>query len=278
LLATYLADVRNYDVMSREEEHEIAARFVATGDEKLAARLVRANLRLVVKLALEFRVSRRNLTDLIQEGNLGLVHAVQKYDPHRGIKLATYAAWWIRAYMLQFIMSNARLVRIGTTQTQRKLFFGMARARARLEAKDGEEVASGTLAAALSVPEKDVIEMEQRLSSSEASLDRPAHEKDDRDLMDCVSADLPAADAELEHQEASRLLRRALHAFGRGLTGRDRIIFRRRLLCQHPTTLATLAVDFGVTRERVRQLEKRLKGRLREHLETNCLEAIADRT
>jgi RNA polymerase sigma-32 factor len=262
--------------MSRDEEHEIAVRFVETGDQRLADRLANANLRLVVKLALEYRVSRRNLTDLIQEGNLGLIHAIEKYDPHRGIKLATYAAWWIRAYMLQFMLANARLVRIGTTQVQRKLFFGMARARARLEAEGGEEVAPGQLAAALSVPEKDVVEMEQRLSSSDASLDRPVHENDDRDLMDCVSADLPAADIELESTEARRLIKRAVHGFGRGLTGRDRILFRRRLLCQQPATLASIATDFGVSRERIRQIEKRLKARLREHIEATCGEAVTE--
>jgi RNA polymerase sigma-32 factor len=273
-LAAYLADVRRHAVMSRAEEHEVAVRFVETGDPTLGARLVHANLRLVLRLAFEYRVRRRNLVDLIQEGNLGLVHAVQRYDPHRGIKLATYAAWWIRAYMLKFIISNARLARIGTTQTQRKVFFGMGRTRARLAGRGGAEVAVGELAAALSVPEKEVEEMERRMASSEASLDAPIRDGDDRDRIDCIGADSPGAETQLENDEAKRLLKRELRAFARGLTGRDRVIFRRRLHCQSPETLACIAGEFGVSRERVRQIEACLKARLRKHLERSCKEVL----
>jgi RNA polymerase sigma-32 factor len=275
-LAAYFADVRRHAVMSRDEEHDVAARFVETGDQTLAARLVHANLRLVLKLAFEYRVPRRSLFDLIQEGNLGLVHAVQRYDPFRGIKLATYAVWWIRAYMLKFIISNARLVRIGTTQRQRKVFFGMGRTRARLAGTTGAEVAVGELAAALSVPEQEIEEMERRMSSSEASLDAPAYDGDDRVRLDCVCADSPGAETELENYEANRLLKRELRAFGWGLTGRDRVIFRRRLHCQIPETLASIADEFGVSRERVRQIEHGLKTRLREHLERALGEAIPE--
>jgi RNA polymerase sigma-32 factor len=275
-LSTYLRDIRRYEVLSRREEHAIATRFVETADRELAAQLVRANLRLVVKLAREYPASRRNLADLVQEGNLGLVHAVEKYDPHRGIKLSTYAAWWIRAYMLKFILANARLVKLGTTRAQRKLFFGMGRTRARLEAKAGSEVESRELAAALSVPEPAVVEMQRRLSSSDASLDGPAYSDDDRTRMGALDADVTRADRELEDAETRRLVRREMHAFACNLIGRDRVIFHRRLLCQEPQTLRTIAATFGVTRERVRQLEVDLKARLRHHLEERLGDAIPD--
>jgi RNA polymerase sigma-32 factor len=275
-LESYFSDIRRHALLSRQEEHRVAARYADTKDPKLAARLVNANLRLVVKLALGYRASRRNLTDLIQEGNLGLLHAVHKYDPHRGIKLATYAAWWIRAYMLQFIISNARIVRIATTQHQRKLFFGLGRARAHLEGSAGAGVGTADLAAAFSVPERTVVEMQSRLGSQDASLDGPAHTDDDRDRMDCLGDGVRGADAELADHEARRLVKRAMRTFALSLTGRDRVIFQRRLLCEERATLRTIADTFGVSRERVRQLESGLKARLRAHLEATLGNTIPD--
>jgi RNA polymerase sigma-32 factor len=264
----YMRDVRRHAVMSREEEHEVAARYVETADERLAARLVNANLRLVLKIALEYRVRRTNITDLIQEGNLGLIHAVRKYDPHRNVKLATYAAWWIRAYMLKFMLSNARLVKIGTTRAQRKLFFSLRRTRARLEGSTGVEVAAGQLAASLSVSERDVVEMEKRLGSSEASLDSAAHPHDDRNRLETLVAEEPGADDRLEQADLIAAVRRELEEFGRTLSGRDAQLFRERLYCtEKPKRLVAFATAFGVSRERVRQIELRLRERVREHLE-----------
>jgi RNA polymerase sigma-32 factor len=275
-MATYLRDVRRHTVMSRAEEHEVAVRFLATGDQKLADRLVNANLRLVLKIAFEYRVPRRSLTDLIQEGNVGLVHAVQKYDPNRGVKLATYAAWWIRAYMLKFMLGNARLVKIGTTRAQRKLFFGLRRARADLEGKAGAAVGAEEVAASLDVSESEVVEMEKRLAAADASLDSPIHVGDDRSLIECIDTGGSGADVELENQELRAKLGQELEAFGRKLTGRDQLIFRQRLFCEEPTTLSELADEFNVTRERVRQLELRLKDRLRKHLTKKLGDAVAE--
>jgi RNA polymerase sigma-32 factor len=266
-LAAYLRDMRRHVVMSRAEEHDVAVRFAETRDPKLAARLVQANLRLVLKVALEYRMSRRNLTDLIQEGNLGLLHAVEKYDPHRGVKLATYAVWWIRAYMLKFILGNARLVKLGTTSAQRKVFFGMGAVRRRLEARDGGQAEAKDIAAALGVTEDEVTEMERRLGSMDASLDSPAFRGDDDSRLARSSADSDGVDDVLAGNELRVRAGRALRAFEGRLTGRDREIFRRRLLCEAPVTLFELAQEMGVSRERVRQVEVRLKKRLREHLE-----------
>jgi RNA polymerase sigma-32 factor len=218
LLMTYLREVRRHPVMSREEEHEVAARFVKTGDQKLADRLVKANLRLVLKIVFEYRLPPRNLMDFIQEGNVGLVHGVQKYDPHRGVKLATYVVWWIRAYVLKYMLANARLVKLGTTCAQRKLFFGLGRARKHLEGKSGAVVSTHDLAAAMGLPEREVAEMEKRLASVDASLDAPTHVQDDRTLIDTIDSAEEGADVEIARNELHARLGRELEVFGGRLT------------------------------------------------------------
>jgi RNA polymerase sigma-32 factor len=272
-LAAYLDAVGHYPVMSREEEHEVAVKFKETGDKKLADRLVTSNLRLVLKIALEYRGVRRHLTDLVQEGNLGLLHAVGKYDPNRGVKLATYAAWWIRAYMLKFMLSNARLVKLGTTQAQRRLFFGLRRTRARLEGNGGE-VGVEQLAASLSVSQRDVEEMERRMSTAEASLDRPLRDGDGRTFADALPAEGVGPESKTEDAELHGIVSREVEAFRRGLKGRELVLLKKRLVCEETTTLAEIASEFGVSRERVRQLEDRLKARLREHLRTKLGDAV----
>jgi RNA polymerase sigma-32 factor len=275
-MMTYLRDVRRHELMSREEEHEVAVKFIETGDARLASRLVTANLRLVVKIALEYRTSHRNVLDLVQEGNVGLIHAVHKYDPHRGVKLATYASWWIRAYILKFILSNARLVKLGTTQAQRRLFFGLRRERARLEGRDGRAIEVRQLAATFDVSEKEVTEMERRLSASETSLDWPTRDDtDDRRVGDGVSADpTHRPDTQSETHEFREVLMRELAVFEKTLSGRDSEIFKGRLVCEDATTLAEIATRFGVSRERVRQIEERLKQRLRRHLQATLGDAV----
>jgi RNA polymerase sigma-32 factor len=276
-MMAYLQEVRRHPLLTREEEHSIALAFAKSGDPKLSSRLVTANLRLVVKIALEYRTARRNLLDLVQEGNVGLLHAVQKYDPNRGVKLATYAAWWIRAYILKFILSNARLVKLGTTQAQRRLFFGLRREKARLEGLDGEAAGTRQLAAAFSVSEAEVIEMERRLSSCDTSLDWPSRgeDGDERPRGDTVSAE-PAhrPDVQSETHEFSDVLSHELRVFRQTLAGRDAEIFDGRLVCEDATTLADIATRFGVSRERVRQIEERLKMRLRRHLRASLGDAV----
>jgi RNA polymerase sigma-32 factor len=278
-LMTYLQELRRHPLMTREEEHEIAARYVETGDAALASQLVTANLRLVVKIAVEYRAAHRNLSDLVQEGNVGLIQAVQKYDPHRGVKLATYASWWIRAYILKFILSNSRLVKIGTTQAQRRLFFGVRKERARLESRGGGvAVEARHLAAAMDVSEKDVVEMERRMSASETSLDAPSRhdESGDRTCGDMLSAEaLSQPDVQSENEEFRQVLQVQLQAFSATLTGRDKEIYRRRLVTDEAVTLAVIAEKFGVSRERVRQIEERLKKRLRRHLEASMGDAVS---
>ncbi|HYX93127.1 MAG TPA: sigma-70 family RNA polymerase sigma factor, partial [Myxococcaceae bacterium] len=171
-LRAYMTEVNRHSLLSREEEHELAVRFRETGDVQAAYRLVASNLRLVVKLAHEYHRNPLSLLDLIQEGNIGLMQAVKKYDPYRGVKLSTYAAWWIRAYILRYIMDNWKLVKVGTTEAQRKLFFKLRQEQDRL-ANQGIEVTPKLLAERLDVTEQDVIEMDQRLGQAELSLDAP---------------------------------------------------------------------------------------------------------
>jgi RNA polymerase sigma-32 factor len=276
-LAAYLQELRLYPLLDRDEEHLLAVHYQRTGETLAARRLITANLRLVVKIAQEYRRAHRNLLDLIQEGNIGLIQAVQKYDPYRGVKLSSYAAWWIRAYILKFILANWRIVKIGTTQAQRKLFFNLRKERDKLE-RMGFEVEPRHLAAALDVSEKDVIEMERRLGSSETSLDSPVRsdESGGRTQGDFVPA-APAArpDVQVEAGEFQELLRKKLHDFGTTLIDRELDIFRERMLNDTPATLQEIGERYGVSRERARQIEERLKKKLRHYLEKELGDSVA---
>jgi RNA polymerase sigma-32 factor len=252
------------------EEHDIAVRFFQTRDPALADRLVTANLRLVVKICHEHCRSQSMLPDLIQEGNIGLVLAVQRFDPHRGIKLCSYAAWWIRAYMFKFIIANTRLVKVGTTQAQRKLFFNLGRTKASLE-RSGATADAKAVAAALDVPEHAVVEMELRLARPDKSLDAPTDVGDEHgvtmvDNVPDASAHRP--DVQTEHKEFFEFLNPKLTAFRASMKdAREIDVLDERLTSQTPMTLQDLAVRHGVSRERVRQIEERLKDKLRIFLQ-----------
>ncbi|HEX6838984.1 MAG TPA: RNA polymerase factor sigma-32 [Polyangia bacterium] len=275
-LQLYIQDIRRYPLLSRDEEHSLAKKFVETGDVEAARRLVTANLRLVVKIAHEYRRAHRNLLDLIQEGNVGLVQAVKKYDPYRGVKLSSYAAWWIRAYMLKFILSNWRLVKIGTTQAQRKLFFNLRKEKDKLE-QMGFDTSSKALAEALNVPEREVIDMEKRLGQGEMSLDAPLGKDDEggRSHLDMLeSAGDTRPDVRAEGDEFRVLLRAKLEEFAKTLRGRELTIFQERLLTDEPKTLQEIGESYGISRERARQLEKRLTEKLKRYLQTELGDAV----
>jgi RNA polymerase sigma-32 factor len=270
-LQRYMAEVSRHPLLTREEEHELAVKFRETQDPRIAYRLVTANLRLVVKIAHEYRRAAFNLLDLIQEGNVGLMQAVQKYDPFRGVKLSSYAAWWIRAYILRYLMDNWRMVKLGTTQAQRKLFFNLRKEQEKLLAQ-GFEAAPKLLAERLDVTEQDVREMDQRLSNDEFSLDAPVAGADDarQTYADRIVEGSRPAEEQLADEELRRILKEKLAQFGKTLTDpKDRYLFEHRLAVeegQEPLTLQEVGDRFGFTRERARQLEARLTDRLREHL------------
>jgi len=276
-LTAYIQETRRFPLLSREAEHELAVRLHEQGDTDAARKLIEANLRLVVKIAYEYRRAHRNLLDLVQEGNVGLMQAVRKYDPYRGVKLSTYAAWWIRAYILKFVLNNWRLVKIGTTQAQRKLFFNLRKEKERLE-QLGFQPDTRLLAERLDVRERDVVEMEKRLAAPDASLDAPLGRDEGEgtrtrlDMLEDPGAERP--DDSVERSEFNRILREKLEAFADTVKGREQTIFRERWLADEPLTLQEIGDRYGISRERARQLEKRLLGRLRKYLEKELGAAV----
>lgn len=267
-LQAYMRDVHRYQVLDPEAQKALAVRYREDGDLDAARQLVTSNLRLVVKIAYDYRRAYRNVMDLIQEGNIGLMQAVKKYDPYKGVKLSSYAAWWIRAYILRFILNNWRLVKLGTTQAQRKLFFNLSKEKARLSAM-GIEPSAENIAQRLDVSVEDVNSMDRRLSAGEMSLDTPVggDEGKSQTRVDLMPALGSRVDELLADEELGRLLHAEMHGFGETLKGKERQIFYERLMAEDPRTLQELGSDFGVSRERVRQLEKRLQERLRKYLE-----------
>jgi len=275
-LGAYMAETRRYPLLTPEEEHDLAVKLVEHGDSAAARRLIEANLRLVVKIAYEYRRAHKNLLDLVQEGNIGLIQAVSKFDPYRGVKLSSYAAFWIRAYILKFILNNWRLVKIGTTQAQRKLFFNLRKEREKLE-QLGFQPTTALLAEKLEVPEREVIEMERRLAAPEASLDAPVGHGDDdgaRTRLDYLPSEDDRPDHTVAQNEFSKLLRGKLEAFANTLEGREQTIFRERWLTEEPLTLQEIGDRYNVSRERARQLEKRMLDRLKKYLEAEMGTAV----
>ncbi len=266
-LRAYLEEIKKYPLLTREEETQLAIRYREKGDLEAAYKLVTSNLRLVVKIAMDFqRHWMQNLMDLIQEGNIGLMQAVKKFDPYRGYKFSYYASFWIKAYIIKFIMDNWKLVKIGTTQAQRKLFFNLRKEKERLEAQ-GIEATPKLLSQRLDVKESEVTEMDIRLSGGEISLDAPL----DHDSTDTHKSFLPAqivpVDEQLADQEAKAILHEKLMRFREGLKDKEAVIFDKRLLAEEPMTLQEIGDMFGISRERIRQIESRLKKKLRAYLE-----------
>ena len=268
-LGRYLAEIRRFPLLGREEEIEIAKRYAKHHDPADAYRLVTANLRLVVKLASEFAHASRNLLDLIQEGNVGLMEAVRNFDPYRGIRFPSYAVWWVRAYIYRFLINNWRLVKIGTTQAQRKLFFNLRKETARLEA-EGFTAQPLLLAQRMGVKESEVREMQERMAHSEVSLDQPAREDDAVQLLDVIpdSSDTPEEAA--AHDEWRNFAHEKIDQFAATLKDKELEIFRSRLLSEDPPTLQEVGARFGISRERVRQIEARLKKRLKLFLKSQA--------
>ncbi len=268
-LGRYLAEIRRFPLLTREEEIEIAKRYARHHDPADAYRLVTANLRLVVKIAREFAHASRNLLDLIQEGNVGLMEAVRNFDPYRGVRFPSYAVWWVRAYLYRFLINNWRLVKIGTTQAQRKLFFNLRKETERLEA-EGFTAQPLLLAQRMGVKESEVREMQERMAHSEVSLDQPVHEDDAVQLLDVIpdSGDTPEEAA--AHDEWRNFARAKVEQFASTLKDKELEIFHSRLLSEDPPTLQEVGARFGISRERVRQIEARLKKRLRLFLKSQA--------
>jgi RNA polymerase sigma-32 factor len=263
----YLAEVRRYPPLTREEEQELARRYRATGDRDALFRLVTANLMMVVHVARSFRRAARNLLDLIQEGNIGLLQAIERFDPEVGVRLPTYAGWWVRAYMVKFLLDNVRLVRVGTTNARRKLLRNLNKEKARLE-EQGFEVGPKLLAEHFGVSESDVHDVQQALSGRDVSLDAPVGEDESRSREEVFEA--PGGETSVEEELARKELQEraqaAIGRFRRDLKDRERAILDDRVLSHDPLTLQVLGDRFGTTREAVRQAEARLVKRLKDFL------------
>lgn len=266
-LTTYVREISRYKLLTPEEEETLLKELQDTGDIETAKKLVLANLRLVVKIAIEYRSAWQNVMDLIQEGNIGLMKAVSKYDATKGAKLSYYASWWIRSYILKFILDNFRLVKIGTTNEQKKLFFNLMKEKERLIGL-GFNPDNKMISESLGVSEKAVAVMDRRLSSggSELSLEAKIDENGPS-LGDMLTdKDELSLDEKLGDIQGVEILKEQLNEFLGGLKERDREIFEMRLLSEVPASLQTIADQYGVSRERIRQIEERLINNLKVYM------------
>ena len=275
LLQAYLSEVRRHALLSPEEERDLAERYAADGDPLAAQRLVSANLRLVVKLAFQYHRQWSNVLDLIQEGNVGLMEALKRYDPYRGIRFSSYAQYWIRAMILRFLMDNFRLVRLGTTRHGRKLFFQLNKERERL-LEAGYTPSTLELAKSLDVPESEVVLMDQHMRSPAVSIHSPVGEDEGRLLEEVVAPEAQlATDDEAAENELGGLIQDELLRFRQSLADdRERAIWDLRLTSSDPRSLSQLGEKFGVSKERVRQLESRMRARLKEQLQESLGDEI----
>lgn len=265
-IALYLAEVRKYPLLSREQEIELAKKYYDTKDPVAAQALVTANLRFVVKVAAEYSRFGARMIDLIQEGNMGLMHAVREFNPYKGVRLITYAVWWIRGYIQEHLMKQYSLVKIGTTQNQKKLFYQLQRQREELDAL-GKSPDIKMLSSRLGIPEDEVAMMAQRMSGRDVSLDRPVDEDSGTSLLDFQRNDNESPDEELSKKEEISHLTEAIEALKPLLSDREKIILEERVLADEPLTLQEIGEKYGITREAVRQMETRLMKKIKDQFQ-----------
>jgi len=271
-LARYLREIARYEILTREQMEKLALRFHNDSDQQAGCKLICANLRLVVKMAMDYqKYSLNNLLDLIQEGNVGLVLAIKKFEPFRGVKFSYYATFWIRAYMLRYIMENWRLVKLGTSQTQRKLFFNLNKEKARLESR-GISAESKVLADRLNSSEADIIEMDRRINYPDTSLDCPVQQGSKVTPKDLIMQHGPT----VEEIAADREIKEKMHAIlkrqRKNFNEKEKVILSERMMSVKSRTLKSIAEQFDVSRERIRQIEKKLTKKIRKLLEQELAE------
>ncbi len=273
-LHRYLQEISQYELLTREETDELAIRFREEGDQDAAYRLVSSNLRLVVKVAMDFqKYWMQNFMDLIQEGNVGLVQATKKFDPYRGVKFSYYAAYWIRAYVLKFIMDNWRLVKIGTTQAQRKLFFSLNKERKLLESQ-GFNAEPKLIAQRLNVKEREVVEMGQRMDNWDVSLESPVRSDSEDEQKSFLPSNGPGIESTVAGKEIKVKLADLLDTLKDRLNDKERMILEKRLLTDEPLTLQNIADKFSISRERVRQIEVNLLKKMKKYLEVEMPDIV----
>ncbi len=262
-VSLYLSEIRKYPLLTREQESELAKKFYESKDPQAAQALVTANLRFVVKVAAEYSRFGARMIDLIQEGNMGLMHAVREFNPYKGVRLITYAVWWIRGYIQEHLMKQYSLVKIGTTQNQKKLFYQLQKNRDELDSM-GKFNDIKLLSERLGIPEDEVRMMAQRMSGRDVSLDRPLDDESGASMMDFQRGDSQSPDVEISKREEISLLTDTIEHLRPQLSDREKIILEERILADEPLTLQEIGEKYGITREAVRQMEARLMKKIKD--------------
>ena len=255
-LDVYVAEINRFSILTAEEEFSLAVRLKKYNDMEAAEKLVVSNLRFVVKIAHEYRNYGIKLADLVQEGNIGLMHAVKKFDPYRGYRLISYAVWWIRAYIQNYIIKSWSLVKIGTTQAQRKLFFKLSQARKKLESLSEKRAEFAEIAETLGVRPEEIAEMDVRMSGRDLSLDASVGEDGDSTHMDYLTYDGEDQETALIRKEEMALVQHNIAGALAGLNEKESFIIRNRVMADSPLTLQAIGDRYHITRERARQIEK----------------------
>lgn len=268
-LETYLAQINQFPLLTPEEEFELAVRYYKYKDIAAAHKLITSNLRFVVKVALEYRTYGVKLVDLIQEGNIGLMMAVKKFNPYKGYRFISYAIWWIRAYIQNFIIKTWSLVKIGTTQAQKKLFYKIGKIRKALESGDGNEKKYERLAKDLDVEKEDIIEMEQRMASRDLSLDSPFDEEGELTHLELLQEESPNQEEMLARQQEEEIRERAVQKALKRLNEKEAYVIKHRIMADEPLTLQEIGNHLKLSRERVRQIESEALKKLRREISSS---------
>ena len=262
-LDRYISEINQFPLLTPEEEFSLAVRLKKFNDMAAAEKLIVSNLRFVVKVAHEYRNYGIKLSDLIQEGNIGLMHAVKKFDPYKGYRLISYAVWWIRAYMQNYIIKTWSLVKIGTTQVQRKLFFKLGQAKKKLEALSHKNPEFAEIAASLGVKSGEIQEMDLRMTNRDVSLDAYINDDSDATHIDYLTYDGENQEASLIKKEETEIVSRHIAGALAKLTEKEKFIIKQRVMADSPMTLQEIGDRYKITRERARQIEKQALKKLR---------------
>jgi RNA polymerase sigma-32 factor len=267
-LESYLLQINQFPLLTQEEEFQLAVRYRKHNDIDAVQKLITSNLKFVVKVAFEYKAYGIKILDLIQEGNIGLMMAVKKFDPYKGYRFISYAIWWIRAYIQNFIIKTWSLVKIGTTQAQKKLFFKIGKVRKALESNEGNEKKYELLAKDLSVAKEDIIEMEQRMSSRDFSLDAPFDEGHELTHLDLLQEDSPNQEETLAREEEKKIQEREVLNAMKRLNEKEIYVIKNRVMADSPLTLQEIGDHLKLSRERVRQIESEALKKLKKEFST----------
>jgi RNA polymerase sigma-32 factor len=267
-LETYLVQINQFPLLTQEEEFQLAVRYRKHNDIDAAQKLITSNLRFVVKVAFEYKSYGAKLLDLIQEGNIGLMMAVKKFNPYKGYRFISYAIWWIRAYIQNFIIKTWSLVKIGTTQAQKKLFYKIGKVRKALESNGTDEKKYELLAKDLDVNKEDIIEMEQRMAARDLSLDTPFDEGQELTPLDLLKEDSPNQEEAIAQDEEKRMREREVQNAMKRLSEKETYVIKNRIMADEPLTLQQIGDHLKLSRERVRQIESEALKKLKREFST----------